>query len=496
MMESRPIFTWIHLSDIHVGHGDAKHTSDQKLVLNELRTDIQNLSARSLPQLDAIFVTGDLAFSGAVRDKSEYTQVRDWLTSVAGAVSLNEQKIFAVPGNHDVQRNVEEKDPSVAELLRSLRAAETQLDNVMADGKKRTLLLKRMRNYFKLACSLAPAHCSGSAATPKAQVCWSHEIPLEDALTVRLVGLNTALLAAKEEDTTGDYQRLQVGKDQLVRAFTMPSVRPEEVVIALSHHPFNWLRDEADVSPSVKKYAHIHLCGHVHDAESERSRSGSGMNLIRIVAGAAHDEAGLPLIPARHGYSVGSLQRRQDGHLIVRIWPRIWSKHREFRVDRDSIPAEDENGLPYREDYVDHQVNLKPNIPASSQNSIQAVNGETKIGHLPGRSGFPQAVRDAGRDLRLQEKNLLVDAFLECPSIRDRNTRESVLLLLPTKQIANAARRNEQNRADVFGIVSACLNYPGGIFELAEAVRSFDDESRPMGHVDKLLGELFPESPK
>jgi hypothetical protein len=34
------LFSWIHVSDIHMGHGDAAHGWDQALVLRELRKDV------------------------------------------------------------------------------------------------------------------------------------------------------------------------------------------------------------------------------------------------------------------------------------------------------------------------------------------------------------------------------------------------------------------------------------------------------------------------
>jgi hypothetical protein len=38
--EDSVIFAWIHLSDIHFGHGDAAHGWDQQLVLAVLRRDV------------------------------------------------------------------------------------------------------------------------------------------------------------------------------------------------------------------------------------------------------------------------------------------------------------------------------------------------------------------------------------------------------------------------------------------------------------------------
>jgi predicted MPP superfamily phosphohydrolase len=353
-----PIFTWIHLSDIHVGHGDSKHAQDQLLVLNALKIDIQGAPNRGVPKPDVIFVTGDLAFSGDVLSKNEYKRVDNWLKEIAESVSIKSTRIFVVPGNHDVQRNVEESDTNLAQVLKLLRSGEEQIDNILGDVNKSALLAKRMENYLNFAKHKAPANCHPESQ--RAKLFWSYLLTLNDWLTIRLVGLNTTLLTAKEEDEFGDFKRLQLGKGQLVQAFTSPPINEyKEIVIALSHHPFSWLRDELEVSPAVKRYAHIHLCGHVHNAESERHYSGSGKDIVSIVSGATHNEAEPAHVITRHGYNYASIWIRDDGQFVLRTWPRLWSKHHEFRVDYESVPTVHEHGQSYHEDFVDHELRFK-----------------------------------------------------------------------------------------------------------------------------------------
>ena len=53
-----PLFAWLHLSDIHWGHGSEADRWDQKLVLDLLRKDAIGLS---VPNPDVVLVTGDAA---------------------------------------------------------------------------------------------------------------------------------------------------------------------------------------------------------------------------------------------------------------------------------------------------------------------------------------------------------------------------------------------------------------------------------------------------
>jgi predicted MPP superfamily phosphohydrolase len=394
-----PLFTWIHLSDIHDGHGDAKHAEDQKLVLNELKNDISRAAALDLPSPNAIFVTGDLAFSGSARDKDEYKRVGTWLREIATKVSLSVDRVFVVPGNHDVERNVEENDPAVASMLKELRSGELKVDNILADKEKRTLLGRRFSNYLEFAKEFAPASCFPEPR--RADLFWSHKLKITADVTLLLVGMNTALLAAKEEDEYNDFRRLESGTAQLAHAFSSTmDESPKELRIVLSHHPFNWLRDGAEVRAVARKYAHIHLCGHVHDPESSRELSGSGQQIITVTAGAVHEEAREDPTTYRHGYNFASIWQRNDRQLMLRVWPRVWSKNFEFRVDQNSIPAMDAKGKQYREAYVDHELQLSLSAP----NVTRSLDDAT-----PNQSS--ESLADIKCKSLIEQRNLLIEQY-------------------------------------------------------------------------------------
>ena len=414
------LFTWIHLSDIHVGHGDAKHAEDQKLVLNELKNDIRGAAGRGVPPPNAIFVTGDLAFSGSTLDKTEYKRVGNWLNEIATSVSVSAEKIFVVPGNHDAQRDVERRDPNVAKMLKELRAGKLKIDNVLANKVKRALLAKRMKNYLDFAREFAPAN--GLPGPRRADLFWSYRLKISDVLTFHFVGLNTALLAAKEEDEYGDFFKLQAGTGQIAYAFASSSSDSQnELSIVLSHHPFDWLRDGDEVRAAVKKYAHVHLCGHVHNAQSVRQVAGSGQDIVTVVAGAVHEDAGSAPTTHRHGYSFASVWVRDDGRLMLRIWPRLWSKNFDFRVDKDSIPTTDEKGKAYREDFVDLELRLKTTAAPAG------VDGNAVV--LAGRPASTTGQQLKCQMLR-EQRDLLIEQYklVSAAAIYSLNPADKVVL--------------------------------------------------------------------
>src|SRR5262245_39196481 len=145
----KTLFGWIHLSDIHFGHGDAGHGWDQELVMSALRRDIASKPAPV--RVDAVFVTGDIAFSGAGLSADEYDRARKWLLEVGEAAGVGPERIFLVPGNHDVNRGVDGTNKSTGRLMKTLRSRgtpEQPLDNALKDAGDRKHLTSRMEKYL------------------------------------------------------------------------------------------------------------------------------------------------------------------------------------------------------------------------------------------------------------------------------------------------------------------------------------------------------------
>lgn len=323
---TKNIFSWIHLSDMHFGHPNISHQWDQRLVLDSLHRDIERLEERKIPKPEVLLVTGDIAFSG---NAEQYAEARVWLDKVAGTLGISREHVYLVPGNHDVDRTVDRKDRNVARLIRGLRDGDDLLDDVLDNADDRGLLASRMSAYL----AFASQYPSVQAPDP---LFWTNSFVSAQGLPIRIIGLPTALLAAGDVDRG----KLRLGKKPL--ASTLNEAHPDrELVLVLTHHPFRggWLVDQADVDNWVRNRGHVHLSGHVHEADSEMARSGSGSGILRIAAGAVHGDVLPPGVPAGHGYAFGAVIADANGHLRVRIWPRLWSGlNKEFRADMHNVP--------------------------------------------------------------------------------------------------------------------------------------------------------------
>ncbi|NNB99115.1 TIR domain-containing protein [Corallococcus exiguus] len=325
----QPLFTWLHLSDIHFKN---QPWVGQPLVLAQLRRAIAGRSTFGIPAPEAIFVTGDVANTGGARG-DEYAPARDWLLEIAGELGLSAEHIHVVPGNHDLQRATAGTPGQV--LVEALRNGTTKLDDVLLKPDSHALLHARMAPFLHLVRGLAPVEFWLDG------IAWKRQLRLRSGVKVRVVGLNTALLA----NDALDFQRLRAGQSQL--DFALADISTDEAVIVLGHHPFNWLADESSVEPPVSAFAHLYLNGHVHAQHSQRIVSGGGRELVQVVAGASFDsEHG-----ARYSFNFGALLGEGTEPRTVRLWPLAWSqKNFDFRLDVDNTrPGSDSTDHPLRQ---------------------------------------------------------------------------------------------------------------------------------------------------
>jgi hypothetical protein len=321
------------------------------MVLARLRKDLDDAREEGVPPtVDAILVTGDIAFSGGGRDPKEYADAKTWLLEIAAQFGLDARSVFVVPGNHDVNRGVD-RDSITALVMNAIRGGNPELDTALGDAQQRTILASRMRGYLDFAAGFAPV-CLDAAQ--KDRLFWVHRLTSR-GLAVRLAGLNTALLSAGDDD----LGKLRLGKQQLHEALGEPPAKGE-LVMVLTHHPLGWLAD-ADSRYArdwIRNNAHVFLSGHVHEQATESVRGGGSVGgLVNVVAGAAHGERQASHeVPAGHGYSWGAVVHDGGGSLKLRIFPRLWSdRNTDFRLDVSNVPR--------NEKYAEHLLPVKLAAP-------------------------------------------------------------------------------------------------------------------------------------
>ncbi len=317
-MSGPSLFSWLHLSDIHVGHGDKRNGLDQQHVMKKLADDvIACIDEGFAPRPNAIFVTGDIAFCGA---EQQYLAAGKWISELAKSIRVGTNKVYTVPGNHDVDRTVPRGNVTFRDAFERWRES-GNIDNALNNPDARNHFENRFSNYLKF-CSLF------TGVTPT--LFWSQRL-ICGRLRLKIVGLNSALLSNDD----ADEKHLALGLTQL-ETFTSDN-RSDELTILLTHHPFAWLRDRIEVQTRTMNSAHIHLYGHIHTAQSLGLNRGGGDSWLSLAAGSVHSD---PSEVIGHGYSFGTVRTEAEDGLSVEIWPRRWSIGQQgFRIDADNTPA-------------------------------------------------------------------------------------------------------------------------------------------------------------
>lgn len=303
---SEPIFAWLHISDLHVG--SARSPGAAQLV-QAIKRDLASASELGLPSPDAIFVAGDIASTGDARKEAgEYEEARALLVDLANAAGLGPHRVFVVPGNHDVQRTAD-ADRATFRLVQSLRAGSEGLDDALANPEDRALLVRRLENYLRFAKGFAPACLQAEPGAPDT-LFWTHRMTGRGKLPVRVVGLNTALIATGDDD----MGKLQSGVAPLTEALREPALLSDEVVLVLSHHPLigGWLLDEEELRPWLKSFASILLSGQSHEEQPMPSDAAAPI----AVSSGRRSSTGFT-------YSIGAIHH-EGSDLSVRVWPRVW----------------------------------------------------------------------------------------------------------------------------------------------------------------------------
>ena len=288
----------LHIADIHFRAPDCVNPDidpDRPFrtrMVQDARTRIQENGP-----LGALLVGGDIAFKG---DPQEYAVAITWLKEFADACDCPMERVFVIPGNHDVNRSVIIRSPAVRNTQAAIMRAdphqrEQELRTQFGDQSSGRALFAPLEAYNDFAkifdCQVYPPE----------RLYWKRDLPLEGGVHLRVHGLTSTLLSGAN-GTDDTRESLYLSPLQTV-------LDPEDDVVnlVLCHHPPDWFLDQDEVNDAVCGRAAIHLFGHKH-----RQRVDKADGYIRFSAGAVN--------PNRHeagwqpGYNLIDVSILGEGH--------------------------------------------------------------------------------------------------------------------------------------------------------------------------------------
>jgi hypothetical protein len=251
----------------------------RQAVLSTMLEDISRRNAAG-PTVDFIVATGDLAFSGK---SAEYKLVAEFLDTMVASIGIPPDRVFCVPGNHDVQR---ERSKMCFAGARGTIRSEGDVYKFLRDDDDRTVLLRRQDDYRAFeACFLG----GQDREYTEDRLGYVSKIEIDD-LRIAIIGLNSSWLS---EGGAEDEGRLLIGESQVRGAIDIARGHLPHVVLSLQHHPFDLLQrfDRRSVQRRVEEACDFVHCGHLHDPGVtevivEKSRC------VTVAAGASFESRG------------------------------------------------------------------------------------------------------------------------------------------------------------------------------------------------------------
>ena len=277
---------WLHISDFHLRESEVW---SQDAVLEAMLHDI-NRRVTEGAAFDFALATGDLAFSG---QKTQYALVETFFHDLAAAIGLTRDKIFCVPGNHDVDRD---RQTMCFAGARSTLQNESDVYSFLSAEEERQTLLTRQQAFQEFQEHCFPAQARYSTDDGLGYV---SAIEIDD-IKIAIIGLNSAWLA---EGGASDHGRLVLGESQVTSAIEMARQADPHIVIGMAHHPFALLNefDRLPTQHRLENVCHFFHCGHLHvpDASSIATHSG---RCLTLTAGASFESRS-----AHNSYTVVTL---------------------------------------------------------------------------------------------------------------------------------------------------------------------------------------------
>lgn len=269
----------LQISDIHFLNCEEEDDNYSQL-RQRLLDDVDNLvGVRGA--VEVILVCGDIANKG---QKAEYVKARAFLEDLATHCHCSLDRVFLVPGNHDVDRS---NHSFSRDFFRQVFFDKKANNDALKSFREKeplalALAYAPFENYREMALvfdsndELTQAIIDGEVNLSKKKLYWKKFIGSESGYDVHVIGINTALISGKDDfdlqNGTGQKMFLPKCSYQLKR-------EKNEIYISMMHHPVTHILDGSNIEKKLDSRFQIQLYGHMHKQSSDVS------NAIKIYSG-------------------------------------------------------------------------------------------------------------------------------------------------------------------------------------------------------------------
>lgn len=240
------IIRWLHISDLHLGSEGA----ETNLMRDELQPYLKGMGQK----WDYVFCTGDIRTANA--DPKDFTEdMAAYLKGVCNTVSVPMERLFIVPGNHDVDRDIAGRDDAIKRMMFAGKGYYFQGDGIIKQ-EDMDAIMSGETDFKAFLGKIYDEDRLKKYGNPKA--------PHFNIETVHFNILHV--------DTTVSYTKDQERNDLIVgtKLFydAVRTLNKEKPTILLSHYPYIALHQgEKRVLSTMlqRNEVRLWLAGHEHD---------------------------------------------------------------------------------------------------------------------------------------------------------------------------------------------------------------------------------------
>lgn len=254
----------LHLSDIHASRNS--RTTVQRLV-KLLQEDLLEMKKTHNFSVDAICVTGDLIASGDCAEEELQIVYSDFIQPLLESESISEDKIFVVPGNHEIKRS---KIVDYIETgLSSTLTTEYEIANFMNSIKSHAL--ERIDYFDKEFGELF-----GGTIISSNDFYHSHILELK-GLRIGIACINSSWRSSGKGGI--EKGKIIIGKQTIIDSYE--SISNADIKVCLFHHPLDWLveEDKSEIEKCINQF-NIILNGHIHESDTKSIVAYNGISLF------------------------------------------------------------------------------------------------------------------------------------------------------------------------------------------------------------------------
>ena len=265
--------TWLHVSDFHFRQGD---TYDSAVVLKALVDSVNSFRENGrVPEF--VFATGDIAYSGK---NHEYVLATEFFDKLIGAAGVRRERLFVVPGNHDVDRD------RALGLSRTLGSGD-QANEYFGQDRPLRHIVDKQEEFL----SWYNSYFEGIRSLDVISTCSTPEIFEVEEGTLGILPINSALFCLDDND----HAKLWIGRRCLQNAVAQLEGLNPDISVALLHHPIDWMADteRSNISSTLQANIDFVLSGHLHQSETSIVETQAG-KVLYFAAGASYQTRQYP----------------------------------------------------------------------------------------------------------------------------------------------------------------------------------------------------------